>query len=69
LETRTFDTGEGNMTPQNDKNLAKIKLMDGHACINMFNHCESLMKDSGLKEVDGNVARSARPKRKNDVQK
>jgi hypothetical protein len=56
--TLDWKKGNWNVTPQSDKNHGDIMLTDSHACKNMINLQESLMRpDPSLKGVKNNIQR------------
>jgi hypothetical protein len=67
LGTGTSDVGEGSVTPQNDENLVKIKLTDGHARRNMIGLRDNLLRTDASNVVDAN-ATGTRIERKRDLQ-
>jgi hypothetical protein len=66
LGTGTSDLGKGNVNPQSEANLIKIKLTDGHRRRNMINLREELIKTDA--EIDGKEG-VVKMERKIDVQK
>jgi hypothetical protein len=71
LVTGTSDTPEGNVTPQNDENLNRIKQTDGHARRNMINLRERLINEAdsvgdGVEEI---TSVQAKGERRTNIQK